>query len=188
MNGALPRVALAVLFSAILVVASVLPAAANGPVFRGALDLTGDTTYQTCGSQIVQTFEKISTRVTVWILDDGTEVDHLQGDAKVTWTNPDSGKSVTLNLSGPGHITFYPDGSIVARWSGQNIPALDGTVWNTQGRIAYTIDKYGIFAFDKITGHAVDVCAALQERTDTVSDLTGSRTRASPSTRVGELA
>jgi hypothetical protein len=52
---------------------------------------------------------------------DGTETWRVTGKAKVTLTNTTSDESVSYNLSGPGTIVFYPDGSFSVDAGGPNL-------------------------------------------------------------------
>jgi hypothetical protein len=93
------------------------------------------------------------------------------GSFKASYTNVDTGKSITENLSGPGTVTVLPDGSLVVRTQGLTGLFLDPadamrfdlpTVAVTAGPLTETVDPDGNITSLSLTGHVqVDVCAAL---------------------------
>jgi hypothetical protein len=103
-------------------------------------------------------------------LADGTVVLHETGSFKVRATNVDSGASVLLNASGPGTITFPPDGTTHVAGNGHwlitNLAAdaapfgLPG-VMLTSGVLHETLDASFTPTALSVTGHVTDVCAAL---------------------------
>jgi hypothetical protein len=103
-------------------------------------------------------------------LPDGTTVIVLTGSFKMSATNVDTGESVLLNASGPGTITFYPDGSFTVDGTGHwlifnlatdaaqfGLPA----VMLTSGQFHETFDATGTLTELSVTGGVTDVCAEL---------------------------
>jgi hypothetical protein len=69
----------------------------------------------------------------------GATVDHFTGNATATVTNTTTGKKLSYNISGPGTVTSYPDGSFTIDAAGPNL--LWTTVANSYPgvpQIAYT--------------------------------------------------
>jgi hypothetical protein len=103
-------------------------------------------------------------------LPDGTTIIKETGTFKTRATNVGSGKSVLLNASGPGTLTFYPDGSVTVHGTGHwlifNL-ATDAApfglpgVMLTSGRLHEELDPSGTPTALSVTGRATDVCAAL---------------------------
>jgi hypothetical protein len=102
---------------------------------------------------------------------DGTQILHVTGALVWTLTNTVNQKSVTVNVSGPGTITYSPDGQHVSvDLTGRTIllaPNLtdfglpNGVVLS--GPVHFT-QTAGDFAFSSLSGDphvALDVCAAL---------------------------
>ena len=80
--------------------------------------------------------------------------------------------SVTVNASGPGLITFFPDGSLVADVTGHTLAffpradvsrfGLPAAVFLWAGPFGETTDTNGNIASVALKGHMlVDVCASL---------------------------
>jgi hypothetical protein len=102
---------------------------------------------------------------------DGSMTLVITGSFKASFTNPGTGKTITLNLSGPGKVTVHTDGSITAATHGHSIvllmPAdakrfgLPG-VSVTTGGLRFSETANGAIASLSLHGHVlVNVCAAL---------------------------
>jgi hypothetical protein len=104
---------------------------------------------------------------------DGTETWHITGKAKVTLTNTTSGESVSYNISGPGTIVFYPDGSFSVDAAGpnllwtlpENLENFDEvpTIAYSTGRVTFTVDRSGQTTSYSLAGGSrqTDVCEVL---------------------------
>jgi hypothetical protein len=104
------------------------------------------------------------------ILADGTRVEKTEGSLFVTFTNVNTGNAITVNSSGPGVITYFPDGTITVEEEGS-----DANLWNAQaqaafglagleltsGHLDFTRDPSGNFTSYSLAGHSVDGCALL---------------------------
>ena len=102
---------------------------------------------------------------------DGSMLLLITGSFKASFTNPSAGKTIALNLSGPGKVTVHADGSITAATHGHSIvflvPAdakrfgLPGVSVTTGAlRLSETAD--GAITSLSLHGHVlVNVCAAL---------------------------
>jgi hypothetical protein len=99
---------------------------------------------------------------------DGTEIEETRGQLIRTMTNTLTGKSIQVNISGPGRVTTYPDRSYVVEGSGGwilLIPRRFGydvpVMAVTSGKFTYTYAP----ATDTLTwsGHGAlrDICAEL---------------------------
>ncbi len=103
-------------------------------------------------------------------LSDGTTIIKETGTLKDRVTNVSTGKTLSLNSSGPGTITIYPDGSVTVDGTGHWLifnPAaaaasfgLPGVMF-TSGQTHETLDPTGTPTALSVTGLATDVCAAL---------------------------
>jgi hypothetical protein len=98
----------------------------------------------------------------------GDVVQIVTGTVKYELTNVDTGKSIMVNTSGPGHITIYPDGSETAVLSGRSlftflptdIPAGPAT-YLTTGRVVVNETASGQSILVSESGTREDICAAL---------------------------
>ena len=101
-----------------------------------------------------------------WVDADGTThqiVAFPQG--KDTLTNLDTGKSITINVSGPGQFTNGADGSFTlvgtGLWSWDSHPVTeDPGLFLTAGRFVFSIDAAGNQSF-QIVGQITDLCRQL---------------------------
>src|SRR5579884_1453208 len=101
--------------AAALALATVAAAApGNGavrvPVLGGPIDLSAAY----CGFPIhVAIVSNNEYYIHLTTLPNGTLIARVTGSVVETFTNEETGKSVTVNVSGPGTTTYYPDGSIL---------------------------------------------------------------------------
>ena len=84
-------------------------------------------------------------------------------------TNLVTGKTIVVNIAGPGHLTFGADGSFTRVGTGPwtwlvNPDILPGTIepglFLTQGRFVFSISPSGVRTFTS-TGNTTDLCAEL---------------------------
>jgi hypothetical protein len=102
---------------------------------------------------------------------DGTLAFLGTGTLKVAYTNVDTGKTITENVSGPGKLTVFPDGSLVLVAHGNAGFMLPQAVSESSGlpRLGITagtetlsVDPNGNTTSASLNGTVkVDVCAAL---------------------------
>jgi hypothetical protein len=102
---------------------------------------------------------------------DGSMILLATGSVTTSYTNLETGKTITENISGPAKITFFPDGSFTALERGRNelnlLPADAArfglpTISVTVGRRSISFAPDGSITSVSLQGHiAVDVCAAL---------------------------
>jgi hypothetical protein len=102
---------------------------------------------------------------------DGSVTLRVTGRLFVQLTNETTGASITVNASGPGSATFYPDGSIAYDIQG---PLLDWFTPDAQSRFELpglglfsghttaTTDPSGTLTSWSTHGQVTDLCAALQ--------------------------
>jgi len=102
---------------------------------------------------------------------DGSTIFLFTGAAKITFTNPANGKSVSTNVSGPATITVNPDGSLILEVMGpgpadlspaeQALTGLPG-LFVFAGKVTVGVDASGNLTSVTMNGHMlVNVCAAL---------------------------
>jgi hypothetical protein len=101
---------------------------------------------------------------------DGSMIVLYTGSVTDSYTNLETGKTITENLSGPSKAIVFPDGSYTSLEKGRNelflTPALAArfglsTVSVTVGARSVSVAPDGSFTSLSLHGHAVDVCAAL---------------------------
>lgn len=101
---------------------------------------------------------------------DASTIIKIDGNLVQSLTNVDSGKTVTLNSSGPGVITVFADGSQSIDSEGPSLafwgPQAQSTfglspVENMAGHAQFTFDANGNLTNFSFTGHAVNECAVL---------------------------
>jgi hypothetical protein len=107
---------------------------------------------------------------TITTMADGTVVKKVEGSLLVTYTNVNTGKAITANISGPGIVTSFMDGTTTLDDEG-----LIGAFWDAQDQAAFGLPGMELasghlqVAFDaggnltsySLTGHSVDGCALL---------------------------
>jgi hypothetical protein len=114
--------------------------------------------------------------VQITVEPDGTTTYRITGHATATVTNLSTGKSVTYNISGPGTLVVYPDGSELlfsADLAGPNLlytpresllkfPEVP-TISYTTGHVTFEVDASGQTTEYALAGGArqTDVCAVL---------------------------
>ena len=85
---------------------------------------------------------------------------------KTTMTNLVTGKTIVVNISGPGQLTFGADGSFTLvgtglwSWTRVNPATLAPGMFLTQGRFVLSISASGVRTFTS-TGTTIDLCAQL---------------------------
>jgi hypothetical protein len=103
---------------------------------------------------------------------DGSMTFLFTGAIKASFTNLQTGKTITENMSGPGKATIHSDGSITEVHTGRNGPFIltpaDAkrfglpTVSVTTGALRFSVAANGTLTSLSLNGHVlVDVCAAL---------------------------
>lgn len=86
--------------------------------------------------------------------------------AKLTLTNLVTGKTIVVNNSGPGDVTFGADGSFTQvgtglwGWARVNPVTLAPGIFLTQGRFVLSFSASGVRTFT-LTGTTIDLCARL---------------------------
>jgi hypothetical protein len=91
----------------------------------------------------------------------------VTGRLRQTLTNLDSGKTIDLNISGPGHLVENADGTSTLVLLGRSdFPFFSTDLVSrgfllTSGQMTLTLDASGNVIARTITGNVVDLCAAL---------------------------
>jgi hypothetical protein len=101
----------------------------------------------------------------------GTMITLTTGAGRISYTNRNTGKTITPNVSGPGKVTTYPDGSGLFALKGHSGLFLPPdlaqrfglpTVSVTAGALTGSFAPDGSITSLSLRGHVlVDVCAAL---------------------------
>ena len=80
-------------------------------------------------------------------------------------TNTSTGKTITVNISGPGRFTIHPDGSTTleawGRWFFALIENARLSAFINSGRVVLSIAPDGTATLVSQSGHEEDVCALL---------------------------
>ena len=124
-----------------------------------------------CGFPIQGTQDVANVFVKVLKTVDGSTIFLATGAAKITFTNPDNGKSISVNASGPGKFIANADGSVIALGKGlqaiglspaeQALTGLPGQ-FVSAGALTATADANGNLTSLTLQGHIlVNICAAL---------------------------
>jgi len=102
---------------------------------------------------------------------DGSVLFLSTGTLKVAYTNLDTGKTITENVSGPAKTTVFPDNSVLVAARGNNafiLSAAESARFGiprlavTSGNYTFTLDPDGNITSLSLNGTVkVDICAAL---------------------------
>jgi hypothetical protein len=88
----------------------------------------------------------------------------ITGALKVRLTNVETGKSIDLNISGPGFITPHEDGSVTFELSGRSLVFDLGLLELTSGPAILEFDPAGnLVSYTKTSAATVDLCAVLAD-------------------------
>jgi hypothetical protein len=125
-----------------------------------------------CGFKVRVTFPVNKEFTKILKTADGSMTFLFTGAVTASFTNLQTGKTITENMNGPGKATIGSDGSITEVHTGRNGPFFltpaDAkrfglpTVSVTAGRLAFSVAADGTITSLSLNGHVlVDVCAAL---------------------------
>ena len=101
---------------------------------------------------------------------DGTTLIKIEGSLFATLTNGNTGKSITVNISGPGTFTINADGSSSSTFRGRSLFFFGAAAQTsfgvpgillTSGLVNFTQDSSGNFTSFAPNGSSTDECAAL---------------------------
>jgi len=157
----------AVFVAAMVAALSAAPAAADQPVREGlpAAPLTLDASI--CGFVVDVAFPTNKEFSTTFA--NGKQI--ITGALTATLTNESSGKSIAINISGPGSFVPNGDGTTTFTLSGRSLiflfpnqlgPGTPGRLILTSGPVVFQIDKNGNLTSLNITSASVqNMCAAL---------------------------
>lgn len=148
------------------------PALARGPQWQllqaGSFTLPASS----CGFEVGVTFPTFNEFIKVLKTSDGSMTFLVTGPEFVTYTNLETGKTITENESGPGTVTEFPDGSVTLAAKGP-----DGTFLAPADAQRFGLPAVSVLAGVKTESVApdgtitslsldgtvlVDVCAALR--------------------------
>jgi len=164
-------VALGVLLAMFGAVVTATPALARGPKWEIAPADPFTVPANWCGFEIGVTFPVNKTYTKIFKVGDAPMIFLSTGLLQTSYTNLQTGKTITKNLSSAGETTVQPDGSLTFRLNGVSgaffAPADAArfglpTVSVFAGVLAGTVTSDGSLASLSLQGHVlVDVCAAL---------------------------
>ena len=148
------------------------PALARGPNWQvfPAAPFTLPATY--CGFDVGAAAVADQEFVTIFQASDGSTTFLVTGTLTASFTNLETGKTVTLNGSGPAKITLNPGGSVIELRKGPNFAILTPaeaahfglpTVSVTAGALTESLAPDGTVTSASLQGNVlVDICAALR--------------------------
>jgi hypothetical protein len=159
----------AAIFAVAVAVLAVAPAAiGDRPLRQGLPNEPFTVDASVCGFAVDVTFPKQNTFITTF--KNGKTI--ITGMLFATLTNEDSGKSITINVSGPGMIateqagitTFTLSGrSLLAFLAGQ-VPGQPAMLILTSGPVTLTFDQNGnIVSLDRTSANVEDLCPVLAD-------------------------
>ncbi len=169
-------VALGALLGMLGGLATATPALAGGRgdgwEFQGELTQTFTLPADFCGFPIVLRFDVVNAFGKGFTAPDGSMIFLFNGSLKGTWTNPDNGKSISVNSPGPTKATVSPDGmTITLADTGPTALILtpaDAAVLGVPpvsvfaGKVTATLDADGNLISGSSVGHVlVNFCTAL---------------------------
>jgi hypothetical protein len=148
------------------------PALARGPKWEFLPKTPLTLPAEFCGFEIGVTFPVNREFFKVLKASDGSMIFLATGSVVNSFTNLETGKTITENVSGPLKFTVFPDGSSIALERGRNefipIPPSEAArlgvppVSVTVGKRSVSFAPDGSMTSFSLHGHvAVDVCAAL---------------------------
>jgi hypothetical protein len=147
------------------------PAFARGPGWE-LVDVAPFTVpASSCGFEVGVAFPENQSYLKALEASDGSTTFIETGKFEVSYTNLQTGKTITENESGPGKLTVFPDGSVTETTEGHTgifltpadaqqfgVPVLSVTA----GRTEQSIAPDGTITSLTLQGHVlVNVCAAL---------------------------
>lgn len=147
----------------VVLAALLVPTAAADPPLKVPF-ASGDITGQFCEDFEVSV-HATDDRASLHIFSSGEAL--ITGTLKVEVTNLESGKTLALNISGPGKIAA-DGGSLrgTGRWllfgeAGELGPGSDAGMFLVAGQLELDLDEVGLIETVETRGHVEDVCAAL---------------------------
>jgi hypothetical protein len=124
-----------------------------------------------CGFKVRVTFPVNKEYSKILKTSDGTMTSLVTGSLQVSFTNLETGKTITENVSGPAKFTAHPDGSLAFLGRGRGFGVLTPAhaqrfglpiLGVTAGAVTEQVAPDGSTTAISLHGHvAVDVCAAL---------------------------
>ena len=112
-----------------------------------------------CGFPVV--VEPRQDKLRIFTFSDGRQI--LSGSYLATATNPENGKSLSVNLSGQGTFKPNPDGSATFISNGNTLFFLPGSLQLVHGPIVFDIEASGDVTITIVSRGVTDVCAVLAD-------------------------
>jgi hypothetical protein len=163
--------ALSVLLGMVGGVMTASPAFARGPQWQVFPEAPFTLPATFCGFDVRAAGVADEEFVKVLQTSDGSTTFLVTGLLTASWTNLETGKTVTENGSGPAKIIVNPDGSVIELREGPNFAILTPaeaarfglpTVSVTAGALTESLAPDGTVTSASLQGHVlVDICAAL---------------------------
>jgi hypothetical protein len=152
------------------------PALARGPKWQFEPHTPLTLPAELCGFDIRVTFPVNRVFIKILKASDGSVITLTTGSEVASFTNLETGKTITENVSGPSKTTVFPDGSFTAVEHGRNelfffsaaqaasfgLPPVGVTVGlrSVSGTLAPDGSVTSITSIS-LHGYAIDMCAAL---------------------------
>jgi hypothetical protein len=155
------------ILSAVLLALAIAPAATAGKPTREIIPAVPDAVLDLCGFPVLD-HEEGYTIVQSFTDEEGNLVRQIvtAPGLRETLTNLDTGKTVVLNIEGPGVLDLNPDGSGSFTGTGPYLfffhpSMLTPGLFFTTGRFVVTFDANGDRTSFESVGPITDVCAEL---------------------------
>jgi len=170
-------VAFGALLAMFVAVVPASPALARGPKWQFRPRTPTTLPAEWCGFEVRVTYPVNREFIKISQASDGSIIILGTGSVVTSYTNLETGKTITGNVSGPSKTIVFPDGSFTALEHGRNelnlgpayaarfgLPALGVTVGlrSASGTFAPGGDVVTSLTSLSVHGHVIDVCAALR--------------------------
>jgi hypothetical protein len=155
------------ILSGLLLALAIAPAATAGQPTREIIPAAPDAVLDQCGFPVLDHAEGY-TIVESFTDEEGNLVRQIftAPGVRETLTNLDTGKTIVLNIEGPGSLELNPDGSGSFTGTGPYLfyfhpSMLTPALFYTTGRFVITFDANGDRTSFESVGPIIDVCAEL---------------------------
>lgn len=114
---------------------------------------------ESCGFPVV--VEPRQDKLRIFTFSDGRQI--LTGSYLATATNPENGKTLSVNLSGQATFRPHPDGSATFITNGNTLFFFPGSLELIHGPIVFEFDPEGNADIAVVSSSVTDVCAILSD-------------------------
>jgi hypothetical protein len=134
-------------------------ASAAAPVKETTISGSFTVSDESCGFPVV--VEPRQDKLRIFTFSDGSQI--ITGSYLGTATNPENGKTLSVNLSGQGSFSPNPDGSATLILNGNTLFFLPGSLQLIHGPVVLDFDSNGDATITVVSSSVTDVCAILAD-------------------------